>query len=842
MCLRSVAYVAPLGVESRGPMTASRGSILLVEDNPAEAERVRLVLEREAYRVEVAPNGREALARARTAPPDVIISDILMPEMDGYALCQAIKRDDTTRRIPLVFFTEHHTPMAIVEGLLRGADNFIPKTSSDEYVLDRVRRIFQQLEHRRSGEVAIEILVRFHGREIPISADKQQIFELLISSVEEAGRANEKLNEAQRLLREHAQDLERTVRERTRALAAAEERFRTLVEQIPASAYAFTPEAAGSFYISPQIESLLGYPASQWTSSSWSSLVHPDDRSRRQATIERLVATGGPVRDEYRLRASDGRWVWVRDDARVVPGTGTIQGILSDMTERRQGEAALRESEEKYRLLFERNLAGVFRSTLEGRIVECNEAFARIFGYASRDEILSGSAVQLHATPQARDAFLESLKKNESLLNYEAEGKRKDGHSLNLLVNVSLVEGTVVQGTVLDVTEQTKLKEQLRQVQKMEAIGHLAGGVAHDFNNLLGVIFGSGEMVLRRMAAADPQRPRVEEMLKAGDVAARLTRQLLAFSRQQVLQPTVLDVRAVIGETAKMLARVIREDIEMVAISDDDAGRVKADRGQLEQILMNLAVNARDAMPNGGRLTIEAKNVDLDASHSPARPGRYVMVAVSDTGSGMDEETRAHLFEPFFTTKEVGRGTGLGLASVYGIVKQSDGYIWVYSELGVGTTFKIYLPRVDDSLPPAQEEALAPPTRGSETVLLVEDEASLRDVLRDTLEDGGYTVLLAGDGVAALQVADEHPGPIHLMVTDMIMPGMTGRDAAHALAQVRPQLRVLYVSGYTQQAVVGHGDFGPSTGFLAKPFTSAAFLRKCRELLDERETAVLGCG
>jgi two-component system cell cycle sensor histidine kinase/response regulator CckA len=828
-------------------MTPSRGAILLVEDSPTQAERVRLILEPEGYRVEVAPNGREGLERARTTLPDLIISDILMPEMDGYALCQAVKHDDTTRKIPFILFTERHAPMDIIEGLLRGADNFIPKSSSDDYLLARVRRIFQQLEHRKAGEVAIEIRVRVDGREIPISADKQQIFELLISSVEEAGRANEKLNEAQRLLQEHARQLETRVQERTRELRAAEEKYRSLVEQIPATAYVVPLERseAGPRYVSPQVEALLGYTPSEWTSFSdfRSDLVHPDDRDQVRATLERLLAGGGPVREEYRLRARDGRWVWVRDDACVVARSGAIQGVLFDMTERRQAEAALRQSEEKHRLLFERNLAGVYRSTLDGRILECNDAFARIFGYSSRDEILSGPAVQLHPTPQARAAFLESLEKEGFLLNYGAEGKRKDGGSLRLLENASLV-ANVIEGTLLDVTGQTKLEEQLRQVQKMEAIGQLAGGVAHDFNNLLSVIFGSGEMVLRRMTADDARRSHIEQMLKAGEGAARLTRQLLAFSRQQVLEPTVLDVRAVVGETAKMLARVIREDIELVAVSDEDTGRVKADPGQLEQILMNLAVNARDAMPNGGRLTIEAKNADLDAayaaSHSPVRPGRYVLLAVSDTGSGMDKETQAHLFEPFFTTKEAGKGTGLGLATVYGIVKQSDGYIWVYSELGVGTTFKIYFPRVDDALQPTQEESLAPPARGSETVLLVEDETSLRDVLRDTLEENGYTVLVAGDGAAALQVADEHATPVHLMVTDVIMPGMTGREAAEEIARTRPQMKVLYVSGYTQEAIIRHGDFGVGTAFLSKPFTSTALLRKCRELLDDRESAIAG--
>jgi PAS domain S-box-containing protein len=826
-------------------MTASRGAILLVEDSPTQAERVRLLLDSEGYRVEVAPNGREGLERARSALPDLIISDTLMPEMDGYTFCQAVKREETTRKIPFVLFTERHAPMDIIAGLLRGADNIIPKSSSDDYLLARVRRIFQQLEHRKAGELAIEILVRVDGREISISADKQQIFELLISSVEEAGRANEQLNEAQRLLQEHARQLETRVQERTRELRATEEKYRSLVEQIPASVYVVPLERseAGPRYVSPQVEALLGYTPSEWTSFSdfWSDLVHPDDRDRVRATVERLVAGGGPVREEYRLRARDGRWVWVRDDACVVAGTGTIQGVLLDMTERRQAEAALRQSEEKHRLLFERNLAGVYRSTPDGRILECNDAFARIFGYSSRNEILSGSAVQLYATPQARAAFLESLEKEGFLLNYEAEGKRKDGGSLRLLENASLVEGNVIQGTLLDVTGQTKLEEQLRQVQKMEAIGQLAGGVAHDFNNLLGVIFGSGEMVLRRMTADDARRSYIEQMLKAGEGAARLTRQLLAFSRQQVLEPTVLDLRAVVGETAKMLARVIREDIELVTVSDEETGRVKADPGQLEQILMNLAVNARDAMPNGGRLTIEAKNADLDAayaaSHARARPGRYVLLAVSDTGSGMDKETQAHLFEPFFTTKAPGKGTGLGLATVYGIVKQSDGYIWVYSELGVGTTFKIYFPRVDDALSPIKEESLAPPARGSETVLLVEDQISLRDVLRDTLQENGYIILLAGDGAAALQVADEHAGPIHLMVTDVIMPGMTGREAAEEIARTRPQMKVLYVSGYTQEAIIRHGDFGVGTAFLSKPFTSAALLRKCRELLDERESA-----
>ena len=379
--------------------------------------------------------------------------------------------------------------------------------------------------------------------------------------------------------------------------------------------------------------------------------------------------------------------------------------------------------------------------------------------------------------------------------------------------------------------------EQLRQAQKMEAVGKLAGGIAHDFNNLLTAITGYSELTLRRLRAEDPLRRNVEEIKKAGERAASLTRQLLAFSRKQVLQPKVLDLNAVVSDMEKMLRRLIGEDIELRTALAADLGSVKADPGQIEQVLMNLAVNARDAMPQGGNLIIETENVYLNEGyatrHIAVKPGPYVMLAVSDTGEGMSEETQSRIFEPFFTTKEVGKGTGLGLSTVYGIVKQSGGNIWVYSEVGEGTVFKIYLPRVDEA---AQEYKPGPEAQesldGTEVILLAEDDERVRGLVREVLEGYGYRVLEAEGGSAALSVSERHEGPIHLLLTDVVMPKMSGRELAIRLARVRPEMKVLYMSGYTDESIVHHGVLDAGTPFLQKPFEAEALARKVRELLD----------
>jgi signal transduction histidine kinase len=388
-----------------------------------------------------------------------------------------------------------------------------------------------------------------------------------------------------------------------------------------------------------------------------------------------------------------------------------------------------------------------------------------------------------------------------------------------------------------EVAERKLAEEQLRQAQKMEAVGKLAGGVAHDFNNLLTVINGQAALSLMRLTQADPLHRKLEAIQEAGERAASLTRQLLAFSRKQILQPKVLDLNQVIFETNKMLQRLLGEDIDLLIGLTPDLGRVKADPNQIEQVLMNLSVNARDAMPLGGKLTIETDNVYLDdeyaTRHLSVHPGRYVMLAVSDTGCGMDATTQAHIFEPFYTTKEVGKGTGLGLATVYGIVKQSGGNVWVYSEVGRGTTFKVYLPCVES---PAEESTKgvddAQPPTGNETVLLVEDEEIVRNMTKEILQESGYQVLEAKHGHEALLVAGQHLGPIHLMLSDVVMPQMSGRELAAHLAPVRGDMRVLYMSGYTDDAIVHHGVLDEGMAFIEKPFTPKALAYKLREVLS----------
>jgi signal transduction histidine kinase/ActR/RegA family two-component response regulator len=429
----------------------------------------------------------------------------------------------------------------------------------------------------------------------------------------------------------------------------------------------------------------------------------------------------------------------------------------------------------------------------------------------------------------------------------ETEWKRKDGSLVTVRLNMRLVRdaagaGGYIEGLIEDVTEQRSLENQFRQAQRLEAVGRLAGGVAHDFNNVLTAITGYSELLLDELTPGDPKRQDVEEIHAAARRAAGLTRQLLAFSRKQVFQTRVLDLNAVVRMLEKMLQRLIGEDVKLEIAPSSALGAVRADPGQIEQVIMNLAVNSRDAMPGGGRLTIETANVDLDEAyareHAGAAPGRYVMLAVSDTGTGMDAETQSHIFEPFFTTKEQGTGTGLGLATVYGIVKQSGGHVWVYSEPGRGATFKIYLPRVDEPVEAQDAQQVAPPVAGGrETVLVAEDDPSVREIVAEVLTQKGYRVLRAPDGQTALEMARAQPGEIQLLVTDIVMPGMTGRELAEVLVAERAGVRVLYMSGYTDDAVVRHGVLAEGLPYLQKPFSPRALALKVREVLDRASVA-----
>jgi two-component system cell cycle sensor histidine kinase/response regulator CckA len=521
----------------------------------------------------------------------------------------------------------------------------------------------------------------------------------------------------------------------------------------------------------------------------------------------------------------------------------SLEQARLELAERTKAEEALRGSEAAHRLFFELDLAGNYISTPEGRLMNCNAAFARMFGFDSVEEAMNSGPSSVYQSLDARKEFLDRLKRHKRLEYFEEELRRKDGSVVHVIENVigsfnESGELTEIRGYLMDDSERRRAEQQLNQSQKLEAIGRLAGGIAHDFNNVLTIILGYSQLLLQRIPRSDPGYGEASEVLVAGERAAALTSQLLAFSRKQILQPRVINLNEIVANLHKMLRRIISEDIDLVTVADPKTGPVRADPGQIEQVIINLAINARDAMPNGGRLTIETTNVAIDKDYSAAQIevslGPYVMLAVSDNGAGMDQEVQSQIFEPFFTTKEAGKGTGLGLSTVYGIVKQSGGNIWVYSEPGQGTTFKVYLPRADEE-PDAAEHVDTGDNecRGTETVLLVEDETAVRHLAAKALRETGFTVLEASNGSEALGLIAVPGSPrIEILVTDVIMPGMSGKELADRVSAARPDIRVLFVTGYTDNAVVRQGRLGAGIDILQKPFTPAGLARKVRDVLD----------
>ncbi len=508
----------------------------------------------------------------------------------------------------------------------------------------------------------------------------------------------------------------------------------------------------------------------------------------------------------------------------------------------RAAQESLRRSEMNFRSLVTNAPYGICRCDSAGQLLDANPALLTMLGYAATSELVGKHLGGLYSDTHRWFELADYLRSAAPFNGLIAEWKRKDGITILVRVSGRAVcndeRKTAFELFAEDVTERRALEQQLQQSQKMEAIGRLAGGIAHDFNNLLMVISGYSEFLLDRLGPDPALRGPAQEIAGASQRASSLTRQLLAFSRKQMLAPKILDLNGVVTENLKMLTRVIGEDIDLVMVPAPSLGAVRADAGQIDQVIMNLAVNARDAMPSGGKLTIETSNVSLDEEyarfHAPLRPGDYVMLAISDTGLGMDSETQSHIFEPFFTTKGP-KGTGLGLSTVYGIVKQSGGYIWVNSEPGKGTSFKIYLPRIAERAEPAQvvasnESAFTEP--GTETILLAEDEANLRYLARQFLEKQGYKVIEAADGAVAMQIAVAHEGVIHLLLTDVIMPGMNGRELAQRISEIRPQTKVLYMSGYTENVIGHNGTLDAGVRLLQKPFTLRDLKSKVREVLD----------
>ena len=683
---------------------------LIVDDNEQNLYLLQTMLKGQGYDVMTAASGAEALEQARRDPPDIVISDILMPVMDGFALCRKWQKDERLQTIPFVFYTATYTdPQDEDFALNLGAERFIRKPQEPEAFVGMLREVIEQ---HQAGHLAAE-------REAP-----------------------------------------------------AEE----------------------TVYLKLYNETLI---------------------RKLEDKMEQLE--------------------------------GAKEALEQDVTERKRAEEALRGEREKLELVTQNIGAGLGIISRDYRTLWANNVLKRIFGdvegkdcylaYNKRTEICPGCGVQ------------EVFKKGSGTFVHEQEGKDIEGNTIWSEIIATPIKDqdgniTAALELVIPITERKRaeqemafLQEQLRQSQKIEAIGRLAGGIAHDFNNLLTVIQGNAQLSLMDLQEGDPLRKNIDEIKRASERAAELTRQLLAFSRKQVMEMRILALNQVLQRLDKMLRRMIGEDIELETIPSESLGTVKADPGQMEQVVINLAVNARDAMPEGGKLTIETANVELDEeyalSHVAVTPGRYVMLSLSDTGVGITPEVKEKIFEPFFTTKGVGKGTGLGLSTVYGIVKQSGGNIWVYSEPGQGTAFKIYFPRVDEPVEELREEVVKEVVRGDETILVVEDEETVRKLAVRVLKRQGYKILEASEGGRALLLCEEFKDRIHLILTDVVMPGISGRKLVDRLKEIHPEMKVLYMSGYTDNAILHHGILEEGTNFIQKPFSMDGLARKVREVLDK---------
>jgi PAS domain S-box-containing protein len=673
---------------------------------------------------------------------------------------------------------------------------------------------------RRDGTI---IFVRETARIVLDPLGNLQYYEGTVEDVTARKRAEEALSEERRLLR-------------------------TLIDNMPD--YIYVRDSESRFLLANHAlaqlvgakspEDLLGKSDSDFFPKELAEAFYADD--------QRIIRTGqGVLNQEEASMDSQGNAKWtltskvpLRDKSGHVIG---IMGIGRDITKRRQSEKELRESQEKFTKAFYSSPESMLISTLpQGRIIEVNDATLRLWEYDRSDVIgKTTSELGIWVSPDERAAFIQRVTQKGSSREEKTTFRSKSGKINQVRISAEIIQSEnelCLLSIIRDITEQEALELQLRQSQKMEAVGRLSGGVAHDFNNLLGVIIGYTEFLQEQIEETNPLRKSIDEVLKAGRRAAALTRQLLAFSRQQVLDPKVLDLNNVVSEMEKMLRRLIREDIELVTTLDPGLGKVKADQGQIEQVIMNLVVNARDAMPQGGKLIVKTGNFIMEESFVrqfpyPVKAGPYICITVTDTGIGMDAETRSRAFEPFFTTKEKGMGTGLGLSMVYGIVKQSGGYINVESSPGAGATFHIYLPRSEDATEPdaVVSEAVCA-AGGHETILLVEDEDSLRSLTRQSLESSGYQVLEARDGTSALETSMQHRGTIDLLLTDIVMPGMNGRALAQELIRRRPEIKIVYMSGYTGQSYSDESPINPGSFFLAKPFSRQVLTSKIREALD----------
>jgi PAS domain S-box-containing protein len=805
-------------------------NVLIVDDVASNRKLVRANLEAEGFQTFQASDGVEALEILEREKIDIIISDILMPRMDGYRLCHEIRHHERFSGIPIIFHTSTYTsPSDEKVALEFGGDKFLRKPTPAKELLAAVREV-------TSKPAAPRASFALPGKELELVKKYSQ---QLVSKLE---HKNEELTQLTEELREQA-----------RALKETEALYESLVETSPVNV--FRKDLQGRFtFANRRFCKLHGRTLDEIVGKTDHDINPKELADKYRADDRRVIETGEVLEDieEHRQRADGNKKGYfhvlkapVFDSEGRIAGT---QGILWDVTERKRAAEMLLESEEKYRLLLEQIPDVVWRADSTGNPIFMTANIEQTLGYTPQEIYAAGQKLwfgRIHPDDRAkvRAAFDELIERNKSY-DVEYRIQKKDGnwiwvHDRAMYRNEK--RGIrYADGLFTDVTERRHLEEHLRQGQKLEAIGQLAGGVAHDFNNILTVIQGYTQLLLNREKLSGEGTERLNEVALAAERAANLTRQLLTFSRRHVIQRAVLDLNEVVGNVTKMLRRIIGEDIALQNNYGPGLPPLEADAGLIEQVLLNLAVNARDAMPHGGQLVITTSVETIDSaaaqSHPEARAGEFICLTMSDTGCGIEPEVLPHIFEPFFTTKDVGKGTGLGLATVYGIVQQHHGWIAVSTEPGSGTIFKIYLPRTSPVAAPAVAAPAAPRAlAGTETILLVEDEPALRTLARTILEMHGYRVLDAASGVDALGVWQERSGEIDLLLTDMVMPdGMNGRELAQELQARKPSLVVVYSSGYAVNLADQDLLLKEGLNFLPKPYQPHDLANAVRAALDSR--------
>ncbi|MBU4261360.1 MAG: response regulator [Proteobacteria bacterium] len=799
----------------------SCGRILIVDDTTANLKLLTNLLTEQGYTVHPASDGELALEFVRMILPDLILLDIKMPGIDGYEVCQRLKGDERTHGIPVIFISALEDERDKVQGFLAGGVDYITKPFQPEEVLVRIKTHL----HLRELTERLEQKVDERTEELTLANQR------LEREIVERKLAEEELHQAVGKLRQ----------------------LDFILNHSPAVAFLWkAAEGWPVKYVSSNVRQ-FGYTPDDFCSGRlpFASVVHSDDLQRIGDEVAFFSSDPGcdQFAQEYRIVSPEGQIFTVDDRSWIQRNKqGEIthyQGIVLDITERKQAERAMQESEAKMRSIMDNIGIGVAMISPEMKILELNRRMHEWF--PAVDPGQHPICYQAFNDPPraAICDYCPTCKTLQDGLVHEATTQTpQPGGTRNYRVVSSPVlnpsgKVTAAIEMVEDITEKLSLENQLSQAQKMESVGRLAGGVAHDFNNMLGVIIGHTELALDQMDPTQPLFTPMQEILKAALRSAALTRQLLAFARKQTVVPKVLDLNETVEGMLKMLRRLIGEDIDLVWLPDSDLWTVKMDPSQIDQILANLCVNARDAIAGVGKITIETHSETFDeaycANHAGFIAGDFVMLAVSDDGQGMDKETLDKIFEPFFTTKGVGQGTGLGLATVYGVVKQNNGFINVYSEPGQGSTFKIYLPRhAAKNGKMRKERPAAPNAQGHETVLLVEDEAAILRVTKLMLENLGYRVLTASTPGEAILLAKEHDGEIHLLVTDVVMPDMNGLDLAKKLISLYPGLRSLFMSGYTGNVIAHHGILGDGINFLQKPFSIQALAAKVREVLDSK--------